>query len=124
MLFNRSRPRRLLLSIALFLPLLSTACATASTKASRARMERPDLPPRPGELARTERLKPLSAVARAGDEVTISRTVLEEVYTRLGEAIGAVERGNARIVGNNRVWACTATIFTTGKVPAECSGSR
>lgn len=87
-------------------------------------MERPDLPNRPAELTRTERLKPLSAVARAGDEVTISRTVLEEVYTRLGEAIGAVERGNARVVGNNRLWACTVAIFQTGKSPADCQGGR
>ncbi|WP_294357168.1 hypothetical protein [uncultured Sphingomonas sp.] len=61
---------------------------------------------------------------RAGDEVTISRTVLEEVYTRLGEAIGAVERGNARTVGNNRLWACTAVIFTSGKASPDCQSSR
>lgn len=87
-------------------------------------MERPDLPTRPTELTRTERLKPLSAVAREGDEVTISRTVLEEVYTRLAEAIGAVERGNARVVGNNRLWTCTVTIFRTGKSPTDCQVGR
>ena len=114
-------PRRLLTaSLALSLPLLSTACATASTKASRVRTERPALPARPTELARTERLKPLTATPRAGDEVTISRNVLEEVYERLAEAIGAVERGNNRITGNERYWTCVDAIWRTGKTPDGC----
>lgn len=110
----------LALSLALSLPLLSTACATASTKASRVRTERPEMPPRPAELARTERLKPLTATPRAGDEVTISRAILEELSTRFAEAIGAVERLNARIVGNGRLWACTDAIWRTGKAGEGC----
>lgn len=89
-------------------------------KASRARTERPELPPRPSDLARTERLKPLTATPRPGDEVTISRNVLEEVYERLGEAIGAIERGNNRINGWERLWGCTDVIWRTGKPPAGC----
>jgi hypothetical protein len=84
------------------------------------RTERPELPARPTDLTRTERLKPLTATPRAGDEVAISRGVLEELYTRLGEAIGAVERGNNRIVGNGRLWACTDAIWRTGKAPEGC----
>lgn len=73
------------------------------------------MPARPTDLTRTERLKPLTATSRAGDEVTISRSLLEEVYERLAEAIGAVERGNNRIRGNNRLWACTDVIWRTGR---------
>ncbi|HCB76207.1 MAG TPA: hypothetical protein DEP91_08535 [Sphingomonas bacterium] len=90
-------------------------------KASRVRTERPELPKRETDLTRTEKLKPLTATPRAGDEVRISRNVLEEVYERLGEAIGAVERGNNRAIGNNRLWGCVEVIFRTGKTPAECA---
>lgn len=121
---RRSLRPLLALSLALFLPLLSTACATASTKASRVRTERPEIPARPTELTRTERLKPLTATARAGDEVTISRAVLEELSTRLAEAIGAVERLNARVVGNGRLWTCTDAIWRTGKAAEGCGTSR
>lgn len=79
------------------------------------------MPSRPTDLTRTERLKALTAKPVAGDEVTISRTVLEEVYQRLGEAIGAVERGNNRVNGNNTLWACVDAIWRTGKTPRECS---
>lgn len=71
-------------------------------------MERPELPTRPAELARTETLKPLTAEPRAGDEVQISRTVLAELYERAAEAIGAVERLNARVIANGRLPAPTA----------------
>ncbi len=88
------------------------------------RTERPDLPSRPIDLTRTERLKPLTATPRAGDEVSISRYVLEEVYERLAEAIGAVERGNNRITGNNQLWSCTSAIWHSGTVPADCVARR
>jgi hypothetical protein len=52
--------------------------------------------------------------------VAISRTVLEEVYDRLNEAVGAVEKLNTRIVANTRLWGCTDAIFRTGKSPAGC----
>ena len=87
------------------------------------RTERPDLPPRPTELTRTERLKPLTAAPAAGDDVSISRNVLEELYERLAEAIGAVARSNTRITGNNRLWDCTDAIWRTGKVPEGCSAT-
>ncbi|WP_294260779.1 hypothetical protein [uncultured Sphingomonas sp.] len=64
-------------------------------------------------------LKPLTATPRAGDDVTISRNVLEEVYERLAEAIGAVERGNNRIAGWERLWGCTDVIWRTGR---KCVG--
>lgn len=83
------------------------------------------MPARPTDLTRTERLKPLTAVPRAGDKVEISGTVLEEIYQRLVEAIGAVERGNNRITGNNRLWACTDAIWRSGKATEDChSASR
>jgi hypothetical protein len=88
------------------------------------RTERPDLPTRPADLTRTERLAPLTAVPRPGDEVAISRGVLEELYDRLAEAIGAVERGNNRITGNNRLWTCTDAIWRTGKAPEGCGERR
>jgi hypothetical protein len=76
---------------------------------------------RPTDLTRTERLEPLTATPRAGDEVTISRNVLEEVYERLAEAIGAVERGNNRITGNNRLWVCTDAIWRYGRTNNICN---
>lgn len=121
MRFDRSRrPRLLALSLALSLSLLSTACVTASTKASRVRTDRPEMPTRDTNLTRTEKLRPLTAQPKPGDEVTISRTVLEELYQRFGEAIGAIERGNNRITGNNALWACVDAIWKTGKTPAGC----
>ena len=78
------------------------------------------MPARPIDLTRTERLKPLTAVPRAGDKVEISGTVLEEIYQRLAEAIGAVERGNNRITGNNRLWSCLDAVWQTGKAPVDC----
>ena len=121
---HRRPLRSLAMALALFLPLLSTACATSSTRALRARTERPDLPPRPSELTRTERLRPLTAVPGADDEMRISRAVLRELYERLADAIGAVERGNNRIVGNNRLWACTEAVWRTGKTPEGCAAER
>lgn len=86
------------------------------------RTERPELPVRPIDLTRTETLKELTAEPRPGDEVAISRAVLAELYTRLGEAIGAVERGNNRINGNNRLWGCVDFAFRTGKAGDNCAG--
>ena len=115
------RRRAAMLCLAICPMLLSSGCATGSMKASHVRTERPELPARSTDLSRTEKLKPLTATPRAGDEVRISRNVLEEVFERLGEAIGAVERGNNRILGNNRLWDCAASIFRTGKTPAGCA---
>lgn len=74
-------------------------------------------------MSRTETLKPLTAEPVAGDEVKISRNVLRELYQRLSDAIAAVEVLNNRITGNNRLWACTDSIFRTGKAPADCPRS-
>ncbi|SDA14848.1 hypothetical protein [Sphingomonas sp. NFR15] len=71
-------------------------------------------------MSQTERLKPLTARAVPGDEVAISRSVLEELYDSLGEAVGAVEKLNTRIVANSKLWICTEAIFSTGKASAEC----
>lgn len=65
-------------------------------------------------------MRPLTAAPRVGDEVAISRNVLEELYERLAEAIGAVERGNNRITGNNRLWVCTDVIWRSGKATEDC----
>ncbi|MCC2978817.1 hypothetical protein [Sphingomonas sp. IC4-52] len=62
----------------------------------------------------------MTATPRAGDDVTISRSVLEEVYERLAEAVGAVERGNNRIIGNDRYWTCVEAIWQTGKTQVGC----
>ncbi|MEG3177065.1 hypothetical protein U1872_12555 [Sphingomonas sp. RB3P16] len=78
------------------------------------------MPQRAAELAQTERLEPLGARAAPGDDVAISGAVLEELYDRLGEAVGAVEKLNTRIVANTRLWVCTDAIFKTGKAPAGC----
>lgn len=82
------------------------------------------MPQRANELSLTERLQPLRARATAGDDVAISRTVLEELYDRLNDAVGAVEKLNTRIAANTRLWACTDAIFKTGKAPAGCSAPR
>lgn len=50
----------------------------------------------------------------------ISRNVLEELYDRLNDAVGAVEKLNTRVVANTRLWLCTDAIFKTGKAPAGC----
>lgn len=65
-------------------------------------------------------MKPLTAKPKPGDEVTISRAVLEEITTRLAEAWSAVERLNNRVVGNNRVWTCTDAIWRTGTPKEGC----
>lgn len=112
---------RLLAALLLCLPLLSTACVSASTKASRARMERPVLPAIPTDLTKRERLKPLTA-EDSGQPVAIDRGVLTELYERLAEAIGAVERGNLRAAGVERWSRCIDAIWQTGKAPATCDG--
>lgn len=114
------RPLPILLALLLCLPLLSTGCATASTKASRARIERPTLPALPTELVRTERVKPLDEMA-SGQLVSIDRSILTELYVRLAETAAAVERGNNRAAGVQRWWRCIDAIWQTGKTPAECS---
>lgn len=119
----RSMPslkRRLLVLVAVFLPLLSTACATRSTPASLARTERPTLPTLPPALTRTERLAPLAA-ASSGEPVTIDRAQLGELAERLAEAVAAVERGNLRVEAFARLWACTDAAFRTGATPAACT---
>ena len=116
----RSTMLRAQLIALLCLPLLSTACATASTPASIARTERPTLPTLPPELTRVERLKPLSAKP-AGEPVTIDKGVLAEVYERLAEAIGAVWRGNTRAAAVKLERRCTSAILSTGTAPAGCT---
>ena len=115
----RSKPSRPLLLAILFLPLLSTACATASTPASIARTERPVLPTLPIDLTRTERLTPLAAKP-SGDLVTIDRAILTEIVERFAEAIGAVERANGRALAVLHERACAAAILATGVPPQRC----
>jgi hypothetical protein len=115
----RSIPSRLLLSALLLLPLLSTACVTRSTPTSIARTERAALPPLPADLTRTEQLTPLTAKP-AGEVVTIDRGILSEIVERFAEAIGAVERGNARAVAVALERRCTTALLATGQLPAEC----
>ena len=115
----RSTPSRLLLPALLLLSLLSTACATRSTPASLARTERPALPPLAADLTRTEQLTPLTAKP-TGEVVTIDRGILAEIVERFAEAIGAVERGNARAVAVALERRCIAAVIATGVAPAEC----
>jgi hypothetical protein len=56
--------------------------------------------------------------------VAISRTVLEELYDRLNEAVGAVEKLNMRLVANTKLWACTDAIMKSGKAPPDCGRRR
>lgn len=77
------------------------------------------MPALPNELTKRERLKPLGAPP-SGKEVKIDAGILEEVYTRLGEAVGAVERGNARAAGTETFWKCITSIWETGKAPSIC----
>jgi len=114
-----STPSRPLLLACLCLPLLSTACATASTPASIARTERPTLPTLPTDLTKTERLQPLSAKP-TGELVTIDKGILTELYERLAEAIGAVLRANTRAAAVKLERHCTAAILSTGATPPGC----
>jgi hypothetical protein len=77
------------------------------------------MPPLSPELTRTERLAPLAAKP-TGELVTIDRGILAEFVERFAEAIGAVERGNARAVGVLQERRCTAAILSTGIAPADC----
>lgn len=115
----RSMPFRPALMALLCLPLLSSACATSSTRASIARTERAKLPTLSPELTRTERLASIAGKA-TGELVAIDRGVLAELTTTAAAAIGAVERLNTRIGGLVRERACTAAIFATGTAPAGC----
>lgn len=109
---------RLLVALLCLLP-LSIGCVTASTKASRARTERPTLPALPTELVKPERVKPLDGVAN-GRTVSIDQGVLVELYDRLAETTAAIERGNNRAAGVKRLWGCVEAIWTTGKTPEAC----
>jgi hypothetical protein len=115
----RSMPSRPALLALLLLPLLSTACVTRSTPASIARTERPRLPKLSAELTRTERLAPIAAEP-TGELVTIDRGVLAGITSIAAEAIGAVERLNARIGGIIQERVCTAGVFETGVAPPGC----
>jgi len=86
-------------------------------------MERPVLPAIPTDLTKRERLKPLTA-EDSGQPVAIDRGVLTELYERLAEAVGAVERGNLRAAGVERWSRCVDAIWRTGTAPAGCEPSR
>lgn len=116
----RSTTFRLQLLALLCLPLLSTACATASTPASIARTERATLPALPPELVKAERLSPIAGKP-SGELVSIDKGVLSELYERFGAAIGAVERGNNRAAGVKTLWRCVDAIMRTGVTPAACA---
>lgn len=77
------------------------------------------LPTPASDLTRRETLKPLGG-DETGEFVKIDKGVLAELYTRLGEAIGAVERGNVRIGGWEALWGCTDAIWRTGKAGEGC----
>jgi len=114
-----STPFRPLLLASLCLPLLSTACATASTPASIARTERPKLPTLPADLTKAERLQPLSAKP-TGELVTIDKGLLSELYERLAEAIAAIARGNTRAAAVKLERHCVSAILSTGVTPPGC----
>lgn len=115
----RSPTFRRLVPAILCLPLLSTACATASTRASLVRTERPSLSALPSELTKTERLEPLTAKP-SGQLVSIDRAILSELVERFVQAIGAVERGNRRAVAVAQERECQRAILATGAAPKGC----
>ncbi|CAN5579540.1 hypothetical protein BH10PSE14_BH10PSE14_06980 [soil metagenome] len=53
--------------------------------------------------------------------VTVDKGWLDTVLERLGEALGAVARGNNRAAGNKLQDRCVAAIYATGAAPADCS---
>lgn len=110
---------RLLSVMLMFLPLLLTACATPSTRASLARDDRPTLPTLSPELTKTERLAPLTAKP-TGQLVTIDQGILTELITRFAEAIGAIERSNTRAGAVKLERRCVAAQLATGTMPADC----
>ena len=115
----RSPMFRLQLLTLLCLPLLSTACATASTRGSLARTERPAMPTLPEELVKTERLAPIAGKP-SGELVSIDKSVLAEIVERFAQAAGAIERGNNRAGGVRKLWTCVDAIMRTGVTPAGC----
>lgn len=64
-------------------------------------------------------MKPLTGEP-SGQLVTIDRGVLRELTTRLGEAVGIIERDQNRKGGVKRLWACVAAIYRTGKASPDC----
>jgi len=86
-------------------------------------MERPALPSIPTDLTKRERLKPLTA-EDSGQLVAIDRGVLAELYERLAEAIGAVERGNLRAGRVEQWWRCVDAIWQSGRTLPGCEMSR
>ena len=119
----RSMLRRLLIKAGLLLvclPPLSACSPHPSTPASIVRTERPTLPTLSAELTRPERIEPLASPT-TGERVAIDKGVLGELYERLADAIGAVERGNARAGGVRLWWRCTDATFRTGTAPPECA---
>ena len=116
MRFTMFRPQLLAL---LCLPLLSTACATASTPVSLARTERAAMPALPPELVKTEHLAPIAAKP-AGELVSIDKGVLAEIVERFAQAVGAIERGNNRAGAVRKLWTCVDAIMRTGVTPAGC----
>lgn len=111
------RPLQLLAALPLFLTL--TACPHPQTLSSLARTERPKLPTPAPDLTRAEHLTPLSG-RKPGEMVLVDKAWAADVTQRLGEAAGAVARGNNRAAGNKLIYRCIAAIMATGKAPAGC----
>ncbi|MGO1303531.1 MAG: hypothetical protein ACTMKV_01975 [Sphingomonas parapaucimobilis] len=82
-------------------------------------MERASLPSLPANLTKTERLEPLNAKP-SGKLVTIDQAIFLEIVTRLAEAVGAVERGNGRVVAITQERECQRAILSTGVAPKGC----
>ena len=116
----RSPMFRLQLLTLLCLPLLSTACATASTPGSLARTERPATPTLPEELIKTERLAPIAGKP-SGELVSIDKGVLAEIVERLAQAADAIERSNNRAGGVRKLWICVDAIMHTGVLAKGCN---
>ena len=77
------------------------------------------MPALPPELVKTEHLAPIAAKP-AGELVSIDKGVLDELLERFAQAIGAVERLNARMIAVRQERLCTAAILLTGIAPRGC----
>ncbi|USU06278.1 hypothetical protein NF699_06355 [Sphingomonadaceae bacterium OTU29LAMAA1] len=77
------------------------------------------LPTLSPDLTRVERLKPITGKL-SGELVAVDRGWLAEAMERLGEAIGAVERGNVRAGAVKQERRCVSAVLSTGIAPPSC----
>jgi hypothetical protein len=79
----------------------------------------PRLPTLNPELTKTEHIPPIGH-PETGQMVQVDKGWLTAATDLTAWLIQAVQRGNNRAAGVKLERRCTATLYETGKVPADC----